>query len=174
MSVHSRDIPPREVPSQRRAARQIGFLSGRGAEGCFILLLRVAGVVLIVVSIVGTFYGLQGKEAEGPMKIIPAMVTGWPWLIAAGAIQALLSVGQWGSRKRAQGDLVTLQSGHRKRQGGIPGFWLVYLALLAISAALNWVAYGDHLVTWGVPLLLAVLAVVAGDALAELVIVVDD
>ena len=52
-------------------------------------------------------------------------------------------------------------------------FWLAYLVLLALSAGLNWLAYGPHLVAWGIPWLLAALAVIGGDALAELVIVYE-
>jgi hypothetical protein len=62
----------------------------------------------------------------------------------------------------------------RGRDDGDPRFWLAYLALLALSAALNWIAYGGHMVDGGVPLALAVLTIVAGDAAAELVVVLDD
>jgi hypothetical protein len=158
---------------RRRPKRRIGFLSGGSTETAFIWLLRLAGVVLIAVSIVGTFYGLQGKEAEGLLRVIPAMVKGWPWLLAALAAQAFLSVGQWGSRQRAQGQMET-KDGKRRRVGGDPRFWLVYLALLVFSAALNWIAYGPHLLEWGIHWALAALAVIIGDALAELVIVADD
>jgi|GEM_PF-2981082 len=177
MAVTSREIPPKDqpaAPGPQRRARRIGWLSGAAAEGAFVLLLRLAGVALVLISVVGSFYGLQGKPAAGPLAVLPQVVAGWPWLLAALAAQAVLSVGQWGSRHRAQGERYTTDTGKRKRRGGDPRFWLVYLLLLAGSAALNWIAYGGHLVTWGVPWALAVLAVVGGDALAELVIVADD
>lgn len=170
MNVKVRDL---QHDAPRRSER-IGFLSGRRAEGCFVWLLRLAGLLLIVVSVVGSFYGLQGASAEGPLKVIPAMIAGWPWLLGAVAVQAFLSIGQWGSRQRAQGSLASSSEGRRRRVGGDPRFWVVYLALLVLSAALNWIAYGVHLIQWGIPWALALLAVVAGDALAELVIVVDE
>jgi hypothetical protein len=163
-----------ETPEpRRRQKRRIGFLPGGSTEAAFIWLLRLAGVALIAVSIVGSFYGLQGKEAEGPLKVVPAMAAGWPWLLGAVAVQAFLSVGQWGSRQRAQGG-VEMTDGKRHRVGGDPRFWIVYLALLSMSAALNWIAYGPHLLQWGIHWALAALAVIVGDALAELVIVVDE
>jgi hypothetical protein len=173
MSVRSRNLEPADEHNRRRQHQQIGFLSGRRAEGCFVWLLRLAGLLLIAVSVVGSFYGLQGKPAAGPLQVIPDMVKAWPALIGALAAQGFLSVGQWGARQRAQGSIVVTERG-RRRQGGDWRFWIVYLALLALSAALNWIAYGGNLVTWGILLVLAVLAVVGGDALAELVIVVDE
>lgn len=168
MTVKSRAYEePQSTPPRKK--RRIGFIKGGGTETAFVWLLRGAGVALILVSVVGTFYGLQGAEAEAPPRIIPAMLAGWPWLLGAVAVQLFLSIGQWGSRQRAQG--------HRhegRRAGGDPRFWVVYLALLALSAALNWIAYGQHLVEWGIHWALALAAVIAGDALAELVIVVDE
>jgi hypothetical protein len=176
VSVKSRDFyayRDEQKETKRPKRRRIGFISGGGAETVFVWLLRLAGVALIAVSIVGSFYGLQGKEAEGPLQAIPAMAAGWPWLLGALLAQLFLSVGQWGSRKRAMGDPATVE-GKRRHTGGDPRFWFVYLALLAFSAALNWIAYGGHLLDWGVPLALAALAVIAGDALAEFVLVLDE
>lgn len=176
MSVKSRTYHPQDDDPpgpRRRQKRRIGFVSGGGAEHAFVWLLRLAGVALILVSVVGSFYGLQGREAEAPLKALPAMAKGWPWLLGALAVQAFLSVGQWGSRQRAQGTLET-KDGQRHRVGGDPRFWIVYLALLIMSAALNWIAYGPHLLQWGIHWALAALAVIVGDAMAELVIVVDE
>lgn len=173
-TVRSREVGSEQQPERRpRQQQRIGFFSGRSAEGCFVWLLRLAGLLLIVVSVVGSFYGLQGKAASPPLKVIPDMVAAWPALIGALAAQGFLSIGQWGARQRALGELV-MHEGKRRRKGGDPRFWLVYLGLLALSAALNWIAYGPPLLQWGVPVALAVLAVVAGDAIAELVIVVDE
>ena len=174
MAVSSRDIAPKEVkPAERRRAQGIGFLSGAAAERGFVVLMRAAGVALVGVSVVGTFYALQGKPAAGPLRVGPDMVAGWPWLLAAIAAQSFLSVGQWGARQRAQGLRSTDERGKRRRRGGDPRFWLAYLGLLAASAGLNWIAYGDHLIAWDVPWALAALTVVGGDAAAELVIVFD-
>lgn len=174
MSVKSRELPSGQGQTAApRQGQRIGFLSGRAAEGCFVWLLRFAGLLLIAVSIVGTFYGLQGKPAAGPLRVIPDMVTAWPALVGAVAAQGFLSVGQWGARQRARGQVVEDREGRRRRRGDWR-FWAVYMGLLALSAALNWIAYGPHLVQWGIPWALAALAVVGGDAAAELVIVVDD
>lgn len=142
-----------------RRGRRVGFVPGPSAEGAFVGMLRAAGVALIFVSVVGTFYGVQGRAASPPLQVPADMLAAWPALVGALAAQGFLSIGQWGSRQRAR---------HDRR------FWFLYLGLLALSAALNWVAYGPHLVALGVPLLIAGVAVIAGDALAELVIVADD
>lgn len=150
MAVTSRDIKPK--------SRRIGMLSGERAESTFVGLIRVAGWLLVAISVIGSFYGLQGKQAAAPLRVMSDLAAGWPWLLSALGAQAFLSIGQWGSRQRARID---------RR------FWLAYLVLLALSAGLNWLAYGPHLIDWGVPWLLAALAVVGGDALAELVIVYE-
>ena len=154
MAVTVREIKPNEP----RRKRRIGMISGEGAESAFVALLRVSGWLLVLVSVIGSFYGLQGKQASEPATMISDLVTGYGWLLAALGAQAVLSIGQWGSRARAK---------HDRR------FWLVYLALLALSASLNWLAYGPHLVAWGIPWFLAAAAVVGGDAIAELVIVYE-
>ena len=151
MAVKSREITAHH--------EQIGFLSGPAVEAGFVWLLRLAGVLLIVVSIVGSFYGLQGKAASAPARLLADLGAAWPMLLGALAAQLFLSVGQWGARQRAR----------RDRR-----FWFVYLGLLAVSAGLNWIAFGPHLVDWGVPWLMAALAVIGGDAAAELVIVVNE
>lgn len=177
MAVRSREIPPAEEPAQvgpQRRPRRVGWLSGAAAESGLVWLLRLSGGALVGISVVGSFYGLQGKPAAGPLDVLPQMATSWPILLGAAFAQLVLSVGQWGARQRAQGERYVNDKGKKKRRGGDPRFWLVYLVLLGGSAGLNWIAYGNHLIAWGVPWALAALAVVGGDAAAELVIVAED
>ncbi len=59
----------REIPSTTKA-RRIGVLSGDRAEVGLIWMLRAAGVGLVGVSVVGSFYGLRGLACSPPVTIL--------------------------------------------------------------------------------------------------------
>lgn len=142
--------------SESVKGRKIGVVSGEHAEVGFIWLLRISGVGLVLVSIVGSFYGLRGKAVSPPLAIVGDLVR-FPWaLVSALAVQAVLSLAQWGARHRAKSDT---------------RWWGAFAVALLISAGLNWVAYGTLMLAWGWPVLLAGIAVIAGDAIAELLLV---
>jgi hypothetical protein len=77
-------------------------------------------------------------------------------LLLALCIQFALSLAQWGSRAMAYND---------RR------WWLLFAAALLISAVLNWISYAPHLLAWGWPLVPVAIAVIIGDALAEVLVV---
>lgn len=135
---------------------KIGIISGQHAEVGFIWLLRLSGVGLVAVSVVGSFYGLRGMTASAPLAILVDLWSRPWWLGAALVVQTVLSLAQWGSRNRAKSD---------------NRWWSAFAVALLISAGLNWVAYGPYLIAWGWPVILAGIAVVAGDAIAELLLV---
>jgi hypothetical protein len=135
---------------------EIGFIDPAITQAALILLLRTTGVVLILLSVVGSFYGLQGQAAAAPSAIIGDMVAAPFWLVLAIATQLALSIAQWGSRAMARDD---------RR------WWLLFAASLAVSSILNWIGYSPHLLAWGWPLVPVAIAVIIGDALAEILVV---
>lgn len=162
---------------------RVGFVSGRGAEAAFVWMMRIAGVLLLILGIVGNFYGLRNKDVEALPAVIVSLVREWPWLLAALGAQVVLSIIQWGCRQRALGHFATNEKGQylvdrrdkRVRVGGIPGYWLFYAGSLVASAALSWAAYDKLLVVeWGWPWLLALFVVASADAAAEIAVVVSD
>jgi len=78
------------------------------------------------------------------------------WLVAAFAAQAILSLAQWGARHRAARDA---------------RWWGLFAAALLISAGMNWVAFAPWLLAWGWPIIPVALAVIGGDALAEILVI---
>lgn len=149
MAVTSREIPP-------ATERRIGMLEGDRAEVGLIWMLRVSGVGLVLVSIVGSFYGLRGLACSPPW-VIPVELWARPgWVGAALGVQAVLSLAQWGARHRAARDA---------------RWWGLFAAALLVSAGLNWVAFAPHLLAWGWPWVPVALAVIGGDALAEILVI---
>jgi len=136
--------------------RRIGVLSGDRAEVGLIWMLRAAGVGLVGVSVVGSFYGLRGLACSPPLTILFDMLARPWWLVAAFAAQAILSLAQWGARHRAARDA---------------RWWGLFAAALLISAGMNWVAFAPWLLAWGWPIIPVALAVIGGDALAEILVI---
>ena len=135
----------------RRAAPRIGFLRPGHIERAFIALLYLALAGLVLLSIVGTFYGWRGEYAPltRPLQFIADIQTGG--IVAALIIQIVLTIAQWGARQLAR---------HDRR------WWLLYLAALAISVYYNTQAYWtplNELVAWYT----AALLIIAGDVLPE-------
>lgn len=151
-SVELKDGKP--IPSRRG---RVGFLRPGHVEGAFVFVLYTALLLLVALSIVGTFYGLLGASApvSAPLRILGAL-SGAPKLaLLAFAIQAVLTVTQYGARQMA----------HHDRR-----WWLLYLVALGISVYYNVQAYWTPLtdmVRW----YLAALLIVAGDVLPEFIAV---
>lgn len=137
-----------------------GMIRGASVERWMITIIHTAAWTLIVLSILGTFYGSRGLTAPilQPWQIVLAIVA-QPWVFVATVIlQVLLSVVQWGARQMAKRVLL---------------WWLLYFAALALSAWWNWQAYGAALLQFGTPWLLAIGVIIIGDMMPELALVVD-
>lgn len=137
-----------------------GMISGARIERAMITIIHTAAWALIVLSILGTFYGARGLSAPilQPWQIVLAIAAG-PWLFVGTVIlQVVLSLVQWGSRQLARRN---------------PLWGLLYFAALALSAWWNWQAYGAALLTMGAPWLLAIGVIIIGDMMPELALVVD-
>lgn len=144
MSVQSR-------PTNARA--RIGFLRPGQIEVAFVALLYLALLLLVALSVLGTFYGRRGDEVPiaTPLRIVrDAMASPIAFGIALG-IQGVLTLIQYGSRQKAKGD---------RR------WWILYLAALGWSVYYNVLGYWTPL-TAITPWYLAALLIVAGDVLPE-------
>lgn len=142
MTTHTRPARPR-----------VGFLRPSHVERAFVWLLYLALLLLVVLSILGTFYGRKGVAAPitAPMRIW-ADATAEPWLFGlAIAIQVTLMVVQYGARQKARDD---------RR------WWLLYLVALAWSVYYNYQAYWEPLTALA-PWYFAAPLIIAGDVLPE-------
>lgn len=156
-----RSAPLVNGESAKNKTPQIGFVSGSAIERVFIAGLYVALALLALLSVFGTFYGMRGAPAplaEPWLMVVAAaaapVAAGWSALL-----QMALSLTQWGARQRARRN---------------PRWWLLYLAVLTPSVYYNFVAYFDPAVALGVPWLIALLLIVSGDVIPELVAVRQD
>lgn len=149
---------------QRRGGRGIrwrGCIPGSVMAVLVEVLIPIIAVLLIVLSVLGTFYGARGKPVPitDPLAIWRDIsAAAMPFLLACGG-QAVLAVAQWGGRHAARAD---------RR------WWGLYVASLALSAWWNWKGYGPPLIGLGVPWLLAAGLIVAGDVVPELALVRED
>ena len=135
----------------------IGVIPPGAVERAFIVGLYLACLALVVLSVLGTFYGLLGASAplRTPLRII-ADVRAVPGTLGlALAIQAALTLTQYGARAMAR----------RDRR-----WWVLYLAALAISVYYNIQAYytpiaalANAYVAW--------LLIVSGDIIPEFIAV---
>lgn len=140
------------IPTKRKTPR-IGFLRPGHVERAFVLLLYLALFALVLLSVVGTFYGWRGQAAPlmQPGQIITDMWAGGPRLWWAIAIQVALTLAQYGARQFARAD---------RR------WWVLYLAALSLSVYYNVQAYWtplQELVAWYT----AAVLIIAGDVLPE-------
>lgn len=149
MSVQSKPLDS----NAKRARPRIGFLRPSHIEGAFIVLLYTALLLLVVLSILGTFYGWRGQQAPltRPLQIwtdIQSMA-----FVQALILQAVLSITQWGARQLSR---------HDRR------WWMLYLAALVFSVYYNvqayWIPLGELM-----PAYLAAVLIVAGDVLPEFI-----
>ena len=120
------------------------------AAGLLVALIPVFSLVLMALSVLGTFYGARGLRVpvETPL-IVLANIREAPWIFGvAAATQAALSVAQWGGRQLARTD---------RR------WWVLYGAALSLSVYWNWNGYWPTLAALGVPWLLALAIIAFGD-----------
>jgi hypothetical protein len=142
------------------AKPRIGFLRGSTVERAFILLIYGGVFMLVVLSIVGTFYGSRSSAAPITQPgLIWAEMTGsgaalW---VALGA-QIALSLTQYGARQLARHDA---------------RWWLLYLAALGVSVYFNVQAYYTPLLAYMLPGYVYLL-ILAFDILPEFVSIRHD
>lgn len=150
MSVTSR-------PTTASARPRIGFLRPRHIERAFIALLYTALLALVLLSILGTFYGLRGEDAPiaAPLRMIGDALGSMIMLGVAFSIQTVLTLVQYGARQFAK----------RDRR-----WWLLYLLALGVSVYYNIQAYWVPL-TALIPWYLTTLLIIGGDVVPELIAV---
>lgn len=144
----------RSEPLQvKRAKPHIGFLRPGHVERAFIILLYLTLLALVVLSVLGTFYGWRGENAPlaTPLRMFSDVWADPSRIGIAVAIQGVLTLAQYGARQLAR---------HDRR------WWILYLAALAISVYYNVQAYWTPL-TALIPWYVAAVLILAGDVLPE-------
>jgi len=146
------------INGERKAVRKpayTGLIPSSAVESALIWMIRLSGVMLIVLSIFGTFYGLLGRDAPlaTPWLMPGVAVSNGSLFLAALLVQVVLGLTQWGARLLAARDL---------------RWWIAYIASLSLSIYYNWSSYGDPLLAMQVPIVVAFGIVAAGDVVAEL------
>jgi hypothetical protein len=139
----------------KRKPPRIGFLRPGHVERAFIALLYLSLLALVLLSIVGTFYGLGGNVAPllSPRQMIADIAANTDRLWVALAIQLFLTLTQYGARQ-----FIT----HDRR------WWAVYLVSLSVSVYYNVQAYWTPLIAL-LPAYIAGILIVAGDVLPEFI-----
>lgn len=169
MAVKSRPIPPDQgqghqpparSPRRPQPYRWRGCLPGPILALLVELSIPVVSLLLIALSVLGTFYGARGLPVPlfAPARLWADLSGAWGLVALAGCGQLALAVAQWGGRQAARDD---------RR------YWALYLASLGLSVWWNWRGYGPPLTAIGVPWLVALLLIVAGDVAPELALVRD-
>ena len=151
--------PSKAAPPTARRSRVYRPPVPAGAvEAVFLGLLPAAMLLLMALSVVGTYYGARGIAAPlwQPWLIVRDMVSSWSVTLLAVVAQLALTVAQWGGRQVARRDA---------------RWWALYALALALSVYWNWEAFGAPLVGAGVPWLVALLIIAAGDILPEWLLV---
>ena len=154
MTVQSEPIES-QSQTRRRATPRIGFLNPRGVEHAFRILLYLTLLALVLLSIIGTFYGIGQNAAPllVPRQIIADIRANTDRLWVALAIQLFLTLGQYGARQFARND---------RR------WWALYLVALGVSVYYNVQAYWLPLNEL-MPGIAAGVLIVAGDVLPEFI-----
>lgn len=159
MSTRPDDIklPPMSAsrPPARPRASQIGFLSPQFLEAALTVLIYIGIALLVALSVLGTFYGVQGTEATltPPWQMVIDAAANLSALAAAVVLQLVLTVVQYGARVKAT----------RDRR-----WWLIYLVALGVSVYYNIQAYYGPLSALTIPPVFALLTIAAGDILPEI------
>jgi hypothetical protein len=154
MTVRSEPLVSGKVEAKsRRTSPRIGFLKPGHIERAFVALLYLALLGLVLLSIVGTFYGRNNDQAPlaAPWIIVADILAGGGRLWWAVGIQVALTLAQYGARQFARND---------RR------WWILYLATLSISVYYNFQAYWiplNELMAWYA----ASVLIIAGDVLPE-------
>jgi hypothetical protein len=144
----------REPAPSKPAAPSLGFLDPRTVERWFVRGVYFVMFVLVILSLLGTFYGLQHQAApllQPAQMVLDLAVRPWALLWTL-VLQGGLTLAQYGARVKAR----------TNRR-----WWLGYLAALGVSVYYNLQAYYDPVVALGVPWLLAIALIIAGDVLPE-------
>jgi hypothetical protein len=154
--VRQEELPSRAqttTTTTKRHPPRIGFLQPGHVERAFVVLLYSALAGLVLLSVVGTFYGWRGEAAPlaTPWQIRNDLFAGGARLWWAIAIQVALTLAQYGARQFARAD---------RR------WWMLYLAALSISVYYNVQAYWtplNQMMAWYT----ATVLIIAGDVLPE-------
>lgn len=160
MTVKSVDLRDGERVEKRKP--RVGFIRPGQVERAFMWLLYTALFLLVLLSVLGTFYGRAGQNAPIDAPVLTAIarvaadVTRSPAAFGiAIVIQAVLTVIQYGSRQFSQRD---------------PRWWIPYLVSLGFSVYYNYHAYWTPLNALA-PWYLAGALILAGDILPEFIAV---
>jgi len=145
------------VTSKQSIRPRVGFLRPAHVERAFIALLYLALLLLVVLSVFGTFYGQSGKDAPiaTPLQMLRDVAQAPTSLAFAFGVQIVLTLVQYGARQMAR----------RDRR-----WWALYLVALGISVYYNFEAYWTPL-TALVSGLIAAPLIIAGDVLPEFIAV---
>lgn len=153
--------PGQAAPSIARPVRRVqtGMIPAAHMSIALIWQIRILAIVLIMLSLFGTFYGMHGAvmPLSRPGQLLIDIGLAPAGLALAFALQLFFSVVQWGSMGLAKSN---------------PRWWAMYLMALGFSAYWNWQAYGEPLIAMRVPWLLALIIIIASDVLAEKALVV--
>lgn len=158
--------PPKATPPRPARERiEVGMADPGAIEVWFVRVLQLVLIILVVLSFIGTFYGMRDQTAPLSLQIISDVLAHPEAAILALIVQGLLSITQYGSR------IMSKSRGDRR-------WWILYLFALALSLMYNMEAYGetvrgmlpDELSTQGKSIA-AFLFVLAGDVVPELLAV---
>lgn len=167
-SPRSTDEPLPSKPAPLRPARErieVGMVNPGAIEVWFVRVLQFVLIILVVLSFIGTFYGMRDQTAPLSLQIISDVIAHPEAAILALIVQGLLSITQYGSR-------IMSKSRNDRR------WWILYLFALALSLMYNMEAYGetvrgmlpDELSAQG-KTIASFLFVLAGDVVPEILAV---
>lgn len=153
MSIRSQPIRNGQIIEKKRKPPKIGFLSPRGIERAFMVVLYAFMLSLVVLSVIGTFYGLNRLNAPlaMPLQVATDIAVAPGRLGVAVGLQIVLTIVQYGARQMAHYDA---------------RWWLLYLVSLGVSLYYNIQAYWVPLLLY-VSVPIAVIILVGGDVLPE-------
>lgn len=153
---------PQSNPTAPQGVPQLGVFNPADMIRYFIWMTRGGAVLAVVLSALGTFYGLQSK----PAPLADTLAVGGDLLAApnivalAVVVQAALAVGQWGA---------WAVSAQWRREGDSRWRWalVAYGIALVVSVAYNMAAYYSGLVALGLPWWATVALVIGFDIFPE-------
>lgn len=134
---------------------RVGFLRPGHVEIAFIAALYAALGALVVLSFLGTFYGLLGRDAP-----LTAPLTVWRDATGAPSVFGLACGIQFG--------LMLAQYGARQFAKRERAWWLLYLASLGVSVYYNIQAYWTPLTALGLAWYVVLAIVILGDIVPEI------
>ena len=155
MQNQPRPAPP-PLAVRHASPPKIGFIAPGGIERAFVGLLYLVLLLLVMLSFIGTFYGLGQSSAPLSIRQMLADVAGnTDRLLVACVLQLVLTLAQYGARQMARAD---------RR------WWLLYAAALIVSIYYNYVAFWTP-ITALVSVPVAALILIIGDIVPEMVAV---